>query len=200
MTRGIYAITCTATGEQYVGKALHIYRRWSQHADLLTNGQHPSPGFTRAWAEYGPAGFSWQILQVVEKARDLLRIEQEYITRLRPVYNQRNAFVGPRTPQPRSTSIGPRFTYNASRRTYMELAYLRAWRESRRMSQDELADRAQVMKSTIVRLEREPDASGARQAAILSTIGKLAKGLGITRQQLVYEDPEHPTKHVSGAA
>jgi DNA-binding XRE family transcriptional regulator len=85
-------------------------------------------------------------------------------------------------------------------RTRVELPYLRSWRIAKLLSQDELADRAHVMKSTIVRLEREPDASGARQAAILSTIGKLAKGLGITRQQLVYEDPEHPTKHVSGAA
>lgn len=96
--QGIYAITNTATGEQYVGKARHIYHRWSQHTYLLALGRHPSPTFTRAWANHGATGFTWRILQVVDDARDLLRVEQEHIARLRPAYNQRDALRLPSKP------------------------------------------------------------------------------------------------------
>jgi transcriptional regulator with XRE-family HTH domain len=63
--------------------------------------------------------------------------------------------------------------------------YLRAWRLKHLYSQDELADMSGVSKSTIVRLENG-------SSAILSTIGKLAKALDPTREQLAYEEPEQP--------
>jgi DNA-binding XRE family transcriptional regulator len=68
-------------------------------------------------------------------------------------------------------------------RTRVLLPYLRAWRLHALLSQDELARRSGIAKTSIVRLEK------AQQGAILSTVGKLSQGLGITRQQLVYEDP-----------
>ena len=70
-------------------------------------------------------------------------------------------------------------------KTRVPLPYLRAWRESKFVSRDELAARSGVSKSTIVRLE-----INGSQGAILSTVGKLATGLGITREQLVRHNPE----------
>src|SRR5579862_7656940 len=87
--QGIYAITCTATGEQYIGKALHIFRRWSQHEHLMKSGRHHSQRLAEAWATYGPTAFTWSVLELVEDTNALLRVEREYLRRLRPAFNTR---------------------------------------------------------------------------------------------------------------
>ena len=66
--------------------------------------------------------------------------------------------------------------------TRLALPNLRAWRVHSLLSQDELAKSTGVAKSTLVRLENGGQAN-------LSTTGRLAAGLGITRQQLVYQQP-----------
>lgn len=66
--------------------------------------------------------------------------------------------------------------------TRIALPYLKAWRLHRLLSQDELSKSSGVAKSTLVRLENGGQAN-------LSTTGKLATALNITRQQLVYEQP-----------
>jgi transcriptional regulator with XRE-family HTH domain len=68
-------------------------------------------------------------------------------------------------------------------KTRVPLPYLRAWRLRSLLTQDELADRSGLAKSSVVRLEK------GDQGAILTTVGKLADALKITRQQLVYENP-----------
>lgn len=85
--QGIYAITCTPTGEQYIGKAVHIYRRWSEHEHLIRAGHHHSRKLAEAWAAYGPTSFTWSVLEVVDDASALLRVEREYLRRLRPAFN-----------------------------------------------------------------------------------------------------------------
>jgi transcriptional regulator with XRE-family HTH domain len=71
--------------------------------------------------------------------------------------------------------------------TRVTLPYLRAWRLKRLLSQGELAEMGHVAKSTLARLEK------GDQSAILRTVGKLAKALDITREQLVREDPDAPS-------
>lgn len=66
--------------------------------------------------------------------------------------------------------------------TRVPLPYLRAWRLAKLLSQDELYAKTGVAKSTINKLEHGSQAN-------MSTIGKLASGLDITRHQLVYEQP-----------
>jgi transcriptional regulator with XRE-family HTH domain len=70
--------------------------------------------------------------------------------------------------------------------TRVTLPYLRAWRIKRLLSQSELAEMSHIAKSTLARLEK------GDQTAILSTVGKLAKALNISREELVFHDPESP--------
>jgi transcriptional regulator with XRE-family HTH domain len=71
---------------------------------------------------------------------------------------------------------------NGGGRIRVALPYLRAWREERVLTQDELSERSKVSKSTIVRVERG-------EVAIVSTVGKLAAALGLTREQLRSQNP-----------
>jgi transcriptional regulator with XRE-family HTH domain len=61
--------------------------------------------------------------------------------------------------------------------------YLRAWRLRATLKQEELADRADVSRPTIQRGERGETLS-------IDNIRKLAKALGITVEQLRFEEPE----------
>ena len=63
------------------------------------------------------------------------------------------------------------------------LPHLREWRAQRVLTQRELAERSGVDRIAILRLE-----TGKTQA-IPATVAKLAKALGISREQLVREAP-----------
>ena len=67
--------------------------------------------------------------------------------------------------------------------TRVELPYLRAWRAYKLLTVRELAEASGVAYPTINLLEN------GKRAANLTTVGKLATGLGVTRQQLVREQP-----------
>jgi transcriptional regulator with XRE-family HTH domain len=68
--------------------------------------------------------------------------------------------------------------------TRVGLEYLRAWRVWKGYSQQELAELARVAKSTITQLEL------GRATANFVTVGKLAKALNLSREQLLHETPE----------
>jgi hypothetical protein len=57
--QGISDITCTPAGEQYIGKAVHIYRRWSEHEHLIRAGHHHSRKLAKAWAAYLTLASKW---------------------------------------------------------------------------------------------------------------------------------------------
>ena len=60
--------------------------------------------------------------------------------------------------------------------------YLQLWREYSLLDKQELARRAHVTRNTITAGEQG-------KPLRLTSVGKLAKALGITRQQLVYQQP-----------
>ena len=65
----------------------------------------------------------------------------------------------------------------------MPVPFLHAWRLRRGYSQQELAERASMSKTTIVNLE------GAKGRANFVSIRKLAAALDISREDLLYHDP-----------
>lgn len=67
------------------------------------------------------------------------------------------------------------------------LPYLRAWRIHFLLSQRDVAKKAGITPGTIIRLERGDRAN-------YLTIGKIAKGLGISVQQLVHTNPDEEIK------
>lgn len=64
--------------------------------------------------------------------------------------------------------------------------HLRAWRAYHAVTQEELAERAQVARSTIVRAEEG-------QRINTSSARKLADALGMSVQQLLYSKPKGRT-------
>ncbi len=65
----------------------------------------------------------------------------------------------------------------------MDLPFLGRWRKALFLSPGELAQRSGVDEGTIRRIEK------GKHRANMTTLGKLAAGLGITRRHLAYTDP-----------
>jgi DNA-binding XRE family transcriptional regulator len=70
-----------------------------------------------------------------------------------------------------------------TRDTRQTVPYLRDWRVHRLLSVSELARTAKVSRVTIINLEND------KSAANLTTVGKLASALQVTRRQLVDAPP-----------
>ena len=76
---GIYAIRNKVNGKQYVGSAVNIARRFTDHVKLLNRKDHHSVALQRAWLRYGGDAFELVILEIVRDADMLIRREQHWI-------------------------------------------------------------------------------------------------------------------------
>lgn len=85
VSRGVYLITCRATGKRYVGSSENIEKRLYNHASQLNYGDHPNPHLQNAWRKHGEAAFKFEVLELV--AGDLEAEEQRWIDHLRPEFN-----------------------------------------------------------------------------------------------------------------
>jgi group I intron endonuclease len=83
---GVYAITNTVNGNQYVGSAIDIRKRIYGHKWHLSKVEHHSRHLQSAWQKYGRSAFQFRILLVCAPP-DLLLFEQRAINALRPEYN-----------------------------------------------------------------------------------------------------------------
>lgn len=93
---GVYAITNTVTGQQYIGSCKHFGKRRGMHFWLLSVGRHYNEVLQAAWDEYGRDAFSFDVLEggsdqdVFEEVFGsgfLISREQYYIDALKPAYN-----------------------------------------------------------------------------------------------------------------
>ena len=83
---GIYIIRNTANGNEYVGSAVSIARRWGVHKHHLRNGKHHCAHLQRAWDKYGEDAFAF--VRLLLCPRDMLIFfEQRAIDILEPTYN-----------------------------------------------------------------------------------------------------------------
>lgn len=93
MTRGIYCITNTATGEQYVGCSVGIKQRIKDHMNQIKWGKHPSKRVRESFAPYGLDVYSYQVLEEVNANSHLWMNPHElkWIVKLAPTLNRTGA-------------------------------------------------------------------------------------------------------------
>jgi len=101
MTRGIYCIRNSVTGDCYVGQSHDIARRWGGHKEALIRGNHHSYRLQRAWNVFGTEAFTWEVVEEVPEANDLYEAEARHIQSLQATYNSANVYARP-NPFPRS--------------------------------------------------------------------------------------------------
>ena len=87
---GIYKITNTATGDFYVGSSKDVKHRWKSHKCKSRWKQYPNNPMYLDMQKYGVDSFVFEILAEVE-AGSLKEMEQQFIEKLQPTYNNRNA-------------------------------------------------------------------------------------------------------------
>jgi group I intron endonuclease len=80
---GIYKITCTANKKIYIGSALNLRARKSNHFSALRRNKHGNPYLQRAWNKYGEQCFTFEVLELVLEINRSAR-EQYWFNRLKP--------------------------------------------------------------------------------------------------------------------
>ncbi len=75
---GVYKITCTATGQIYLGSSKNIGQRWSGHKSAMRGGYHNNKHMQAAFDQHGEAAFKIEVLQACPQEM-LLDNEQQYL-------------------------------------------------------------------------------------------------------------------------
>jgi group I intron endonuclease len=83
---GIYQIRNLANGNQYIGSAKDIYKRWAIHVCQLNKNKHHSQYLQRSWNKYGADCFEFAVIEECHIYMLVFR-EQYYINLYQPVYN-----------------------------------------------------------------------------------------------------------------
>ena len=87
---GIYKITNAITGDFYIGSSKNVKRRWAAHKWPSTWNDCPNNPLYKDMQKFGIDKFVFEVLAEVEA--DKLKVtEQQFIERLKPTYNDRNA-------------------------------------------------------------------------------------------------------------
>ena len=84
---GVYEIRNLASGKRYVGSALNLESRRSNHFSKLSAGGHANIHLQRAYDRDGPACFDFRVLFSSVPPAILTRLEQAAMDVLRPEYN-----------------------------------------------------------------------------------------------------------------
>ena len=87
---GVYKITNTITGDFYIGSSKNVKSRWTDHKCPSTWKKCPNNPMYLDMQKYGVDKFVFEILAEVE-ADKLKETEQQFIEKLKPTYNDRNA-------------------------------------------------------------------------------------------------------------
>lgn len=82
-TAGVYVITCTANGKNYVGSSVDINERWVVHTTLLNKNKHHNRHLQFAWNKHGSDAFTIAVLEECNPAK-LLEREQHYLDTMQP--------------------------------------------------------------------------------------------------------------------
>ena len=87
---GVYKIINTTTGDFYIGSSKNVKKRWADHKCQSTWKNNPNKQLYRDMQKYGVDNFELQVIDEVEP-ESLKEAEQQFIEKLKPIYNDRNA-------------------------------------------------------------------------------------------------------------
>lgn len=76
---GIYVIRHRASGREYVGSSVDIYKRAGKHKSDLSKNRHHSPILQNAWNKHGADEFEMEVVEVVSNPALLLLSEQAWL-------------------------------------------------------------------------------------------------------------------------
>ncbi|HEX8248979.1 MAG TPA: GIY-YIG nuclease family protein [Pyrinomonadaceae bacterium] len=76
---GIYQILNTKSGKLYIGSAVYLTRRFTEHKRQLNKQIHNNKFLQAAWNKYGAAAFGFQILEYVSDIDLLIEREQFWL-------------------------------------------------------------------------------------------------------------------------
>ena len=86
----VYKITNTVTCDSYIGSSNNVKRRWVEHKCTSRWNRYPNNPLYLDMQKYGTDKFAFEILAEVEED-SLKEMEQRFIEKLHPTYNQMNA-------------------------------------------------------------------------------------------------------------
>ena len=86
----VYRITNTITGDFYIGSSNDVKRRWKEHKFQSTWKNNPNKQLYQDMHKYGVENFVFEVIAEVE-SEELKEAEQQFIEKLQPTYNNRNA-------------------------------------------------------------------------------------------------------------
>ena len=87
---GVYKITNTVTGDFYIGSSKDVKQRLAHHKIPSTWNKCPNNPMSLDMQKYGVDKFVFELLAEVEP-EELKVAEQQFIEKLKPTYNNRNA-------------------------------------------------------------------------------------------------------------
>lgn len=79
MFGGIYQIRNRRNGKRYLGSALNLSKRWSNHVTRLRKRHHNNPHLQAAWDKYGEEAFVFEVLEQDLEATVLIVREQHHL-------------------------------------------------------------------------------------------------------------------------
>ncbi len=94
-TSAIYAIVNRQTCDMYIGSAVRLNRRWSEHRRALCRNLHHSAPLQNAVKKHGFDSFDLEIVEFVKDKCQLITREQFWINFFKPKYNARKIANSP---------------------------------------------------------------------------------------------------------
>lgn len=78
---GIYMITCTSNGKQYIGKTEQRFsKRFWHHQWQLRKNCHDNKYLQNAWNKYGETAFTFSVVHALKPDDDINALEKYYIS------------------------------------------------------------------------------------------------------------------------
>jgi group I intron endonuclease len=83
--KGIYKITNIVNGKFYIGStSVSFNNRFKKHINDLNTNKHGNSYLQNAWNKYGKHGFSFEIIEIIDKGELIIIREQYYLDMLLP--------------------------------------------------------------------------------------------------------------------